>query len=387
MKRRAVTLFGSFLVLVGIAAVQPQEPTGPTTRTQEKKQEEPSTEEQRRLIEEAKRFAGAVAKEGSLEHVRALEQSLLQLKLSRFGVPKGTPEGLRAAPDARPTFTDVWQRVREETANLSSIRNDETWRKNFRRWLELPTDQPLRIVGGSPAQPGEFPHCVAVGSDTGFCCSGTLIGPNVVLTAAHCVAGGCASRIYIGNNSNQPSTGRIVLVKRAEDGAPMALAHPQYDPFTFRNDVALLILEADVENVTPCQIGTTAEVDAAFYLRLSGFGYTNLVLRDFGVKNKVDVFVASNSCDSAQAQTRYGCNADLEIVAGGNGVDSCNGDSGGPAYVIVGNEAKLAGVTSRATRNSVLQCGDGGNYSRADRFICAGEPLYELAKAKGAKLP
>jgi endonuclease G len=136
--------------------------------------------------------------------------------------------------------------------------------------------------------------------------------------------------------------------------------------------------------VTPCTIASKAEVDSAFYLKLVGFGYTNLALRDFGIKNKVDVIVASTSCDNQSAQQRYGCNADVEIVAGGNGVDTCNGDSGGPAYVLVGGVAKVAGVTSRATRNSSVPCGDGGNYSRADRYIQEGDPLFQQAKAKGA---
>ena len=43
-------------------------------------------------------------------------------------------------------------------------------------------------------------------------------------------------------------------------------------------------------------------MDSAFYLKLVGFGYTNIVLRDFGVKNKVNVMVASNSCDTPTAE-------------------------------------------------------------------------------------
>ena len=58
-----------------------------------------------------------------------------------------------------------------------------------------------------------------------------------------------------------------------------------------------------------------------------------------------------------------------EIVAGGNGVDSCNGDSGGPAYVEVDGEVQLAGATSRATKNFTQPCGDGGIYTRVDRYV------------------
>src|ERR1700729_4084165 len=46
------------------------------------------------------------------------------------------------------------------------------------------------IVGGSPASAGSFPWLAFVtynaGGGTGFTCSGTVVSPNVVLTAGHC---------------------------------------------------------------------------------------------------------------------------------------------------------------------------------------------------------
>src|SRR5262245_9321505 len=41
------------------------------------------------------------------------------------------------------------------------------------------------IVGGTTAHPGEWPDAVAVLGSSGSC-SGTLIAPDVVLTAGHC---------------------------------------------------------------------------------------------------------------------------------------------------------------------------------------------------------
>jgi endonuclease G len=65
-------------------------------------------------------------------------------------------------------------------------------------------------------------------------------------------------------------------------------------------------------------------------------------------------------------ESKYDYESDLEFVAGGKGYDSCNGDSGGPAYIIVDGVRKVAGLTSRATRGATTACGQGGIYTRVD---------------------
>ena len=42
-------------------------------------------------------------------------------------------------------------------------------------------------MGGTAVKPGSYPFVVTVGDTTAFYCGGTLIAPNVVLTAAHCL--------------------------------------------------------------------------------------------------------------------------------------------------------------------------------------------------------
>ena len=56
----------------------------------------------------------------------------------------------------------------------------------------------------------------------------------------------------------------------------------------------------------------------------------------------------------------------LEFQAGGMGLDSCYGDSGGPAFVTLGTgEVVLAGVTSRG-----YTCGEGGFYVIPYAALC-----------------
>ena len=49
-----------------------------------------------------------------------------------------------------------------------------------------PMGPPSNIIGGDPARAGQYPTVVAVIVDSSLC-TGTLIAPTWVLTAAHCV--------------------------------------------------------------------------------------------------------------------------------------------------------------------------------------------------------
>jgi secreted trypsin-like serine protease len=137
------------------------------------------------------------------------------------------------------------------------------------------------------------------------------------------------------------------------------------------NDIAVLVLERDVKGVKPRAIAKEIQTDSARYVRLVGFGATNSAgTEGYGIKREVDVPMASTACGAQGDQVQYGCNGGIEFVAGKPflNLDSCNGDSGGPAYIWYESDWLLAGVTSRPTKNSKQACGDGGVYTRVDKF-------------------
>jgi hypothetical protein len=68
-----------------------------------------------------------------------------------------------------------------------------------------------------------------------------------------------------------------------------------------------------------------------------------------------------------------GCNAaampDGELGAGGMGIDTCPGDSGGPMYLTTSYGNFLAGATSRGYSNAQFDCSEGGIYERPDKIV------------------
>jgi V8-like Glu-specific endopeptidase len=205
------------------------------------------------------------------------------------------------------------------------------------------------IYGGDPVEPGAWPAVVAV--RTTKLCTGTLVAPNLVLTAAHCFEPLPVSPVQIdfGDSLLAAST-----VSSEEWGR-----HPDFClPTECDGDLhdfawVKLPAAAMIDPIPP--ITTQAEFDEGMQvgheLTFVGFGYDEAMVS--GVKREV-----LSSLTSFDASGR-------EFRAGGDGKDTCSGDSGGPALVqLSSGEWRVAGVISRGG-----DCGLGGVY---------GVPLPEL---------
>jgi secreted trypsin-like serine protease len=296
-------------------------------------------------IEKANQEAGRSDK----EFVRALLRNVQQ----DAGGGMRTRAGRRAMIPLVPVATAV---------KSFRIFEDPRYLANARALAErAPSRQ--RVVGGARVPVGQFLDCVAVGNDSQWGCTGTLIAPKVVLTAGHCAD--FATRIFVGSDVTQ--SGKVVKVKRR-------VRHPKYHQGK-HNDLMVLILEQAVEGIEPRRIARKAAIEGATDGRVVGFGNTEATGNfGYGQKRFVDVPIASPDCKGQiggeDDTVTYGCDAGLELVAGRplRARDSCTGDSGGPFYLQVGEQWFIAAATSRATDSSVSNCGDGGVYVRVDRY-------------------
>jgi endonuclease G len=226
-----------------------------------------------------------------------------------------------------------------------------------------------RIVGGVPALEGEFNECCLIGSRNvngtiDWFCTGVLIHRQVVISAAHCIKPGKGYVVALGtNNQNNLAKAEILNVRKAT-------VHPDYFKTNKLNDISVLVLQTPAKTA-PVPTASAADMQNASQVMLVGFGNDDIKsTKGFGLKRKVEVDIISirraPNEDLNADEAMFGYESDLEFVAGGRGFDTCNGDSGGPAYIMDGARRVVAGLTSRSTDNAVNPCGDGGIYTRVD---------------------
>ena len=100
-----------------------------------------------------------------------------------------------------------------------------------------------KIVGGVEAAENQWPWQVALFIDDAWFCGGSLISENYVLTAAHCVDGASSFDIVAGAHNIQ----NYSEPHRVEITSFYGFSHPDWDPNTLANDIALIELPSPIE--------------------------------------------------------------------------------------------------------------------------------------------
>jgi transmembrane serine protease 3 len=215
-----------------------------------------------------------------------------------------------------------------------------------------------RIVGGVESKPNSLPWQISMQQYGSFhFCGGTVIrvsptqeASDIVVTAAHCVYEGSSGITVVAGahdlNSLGSSTQTVKVTK--------AVYHPQYDPDTTTNDIAILKLDKPIKFTSvvqpACLPAPTDSVADKADGTVSGWGAT----KEDGEGSKLLMQVGAAVINSATCNSLYKAynmkiDSQTMLCAGtlAGGKDSCQGDSGGP-YVVKSSNGTyfLQGVVS-----------------------------------------
>ncbi len=221
------------------------------------------------------------------------------------------------------------------------------------------------VVGGVKADYSQFPSIVVIADadDNGEHCSATLIKPDLVLTAAHCIVNDPIEDFYgvYGTSDLYSGEGQLLEFKRS-------MAHQDYATSgKDRNDIGLILLKEKISDAVTVPILLPEAYDTFIskddIVTLTGYGENSNLI--YGELYSVELPVIE----------RDGLEMVLGDMYGASG--ACYGDSGGPSYVTTkGGVQKVTGITVRLPPYA-QQCGQGTLVTLPGSYMPWIEESYE----------
>lgn len=239
------------------------------------------------------------------------------------------------------------------------------------------------VVGGWAATDQQIFATVEIrraGASSGYC-SGTLVSPLVVVTAAHCAVVEPAAGVV---ETAAPGSLEVVAGHLRSEAADPGMVRPVFQVTVHEdydhefimgrsrsgagqggigspNDIALLFLASPFEGI-PSAPMLTADRERALVRHgdvgfVAGYG-----IYDLDEKLTGELYISDAVIDILGHQELLTRRSDQLG-------DSCYGDSGGPLYIPTEAGDYLVGLVSRGRSDVKRDCGDGGVYTLLSAYL------------------